>query len=114
MAVEDIRCEWMIVQQSLLAESLTDYQKTAVPIQFYDGTLLPADDSPIRVFGKAIMNIQLRDKHVRHMVLVAQIANEGLIGTDFLRTHGIIINFAKNRVTSEGQTIIAKCQEGQG
>ena len=48
------------------------------------------------------------------MILVAEIANEGLIGTDFLRAHGIIIDFANNRVTSEGQTIIAKCQEGQG
>ena len=58
------------------------------------------------------MNIQLGDKHVRHMVLVAEIANEGLIGTDFLRTHGIVIDFANNRVTSKEETIIAKCQEG--
>ena len=83
-------------------------------LQCFDGTLLSADDSPIRVFGKAIMNIQLGDKHGGHMVLVAEIANEGLIGTDFLRTHGIIIDFANHRVTFEGQTIIAKCQEGQG
>ena len=53
------------------------------------------------------MNIQLGDKHVRHMVLVAEIDNEGLIGTDFLRAHGIVIDFANNRVTSKGQTIIA-------
>ena len=37
-------------------------------LQFFDGTLLSADDSPIRVYGKAVMNIQLGDKHVRHMV----------------------------------------------
>ena len=55
-------------------------------LQVYDGTLLSADDSAIRVYGKAVMNIQQGDKHVRHMVLVAEIANEGLIGMDFLRT----------------------------
>ena len=63
------------------------------------------------VYGKAIMNIQLGDKHVRH--IVAEIANEWLIGTDFLRAHGIVIDFANNKVTSGGVTIIAKCQEGQ-
>ena len=51
------------------------------------------------------MNIQLGDKHVRQMVLVAEIANEGLKGTDFLRVH--VIDFANNRVTSKGETIIA-------
>ena len=60
------------------------------------------------------MNIQLGDKHVRQMVLVAEIANEGLIGTDCLRTHGIVIDFANNRVTSKGEILIAKSQEGQG
>ena len=60
------------------------------------------------------MNIQLADKHVRHMVLVAEISNEGLIGTDFLRAHGIVIDFINTKVTSKGETIIAKCQEGQG
>ena len=42
------------------------------------------------------------------MVLVAEIANEGLIGRDFLRTHGIMIDFVNNRVTFNGNTIIAK------
>ena len=65
------------------------------------------------MYGKAVINIQLGDKHGRHKVLVAEIANEGLIGTDCLRTHGIVFDFANNRVTSEGETIIAKCQEGQ-
>ena len=74
---------------------------------------MSADDSPIGVYGKAVMNIQLGDKHVRHMVLVAEIANEGLIGKDVLRTHAIVIDFANNRATSNGEIIIAKCQEGQ-
>ena len=47
------------------------------------------------------------------MVLVAEIANEGFIGTDFLRTHWIVIDFVNNRVTSKGEIIMAKCQEGQ-
>ena len=64
------------------------------------------------MYGKAVMNIQLGDKHVRHMVLVAEIANEGLIGTHFLRTLRIVTDFANNRVTSKGEILIAKCQEG--
>ena len=67
-------------------------------LQIYDGTLLSADDSSIRVYGKAVMNIELGDKHVRHMVLVAEIAKEGLIGTDFLRAHGIVFDFANNNI----------------
>ena len=48
------------------------------------------------------------------MVLVAEIANEGLISTDFLRAHGIVIDFANNKVTSEGEMIIVSGKSRTG
>ena len=50
---------------------------------------------------------------MRHMTWVADIANEGLVGTDFLTAHRIIINFVANKVTCDGDPIIARCQEVQ-
>ena len=49
---------------------------------------------------------------MRHKVLVADITNEGLIGTEFLRTHGMVLDFANNQVLCEGEKIVAQCQEG--
>ena len=78
----------------------------------YNGILLSADNSPINVYGRAEMNVQIGKKLMRHPVLVADISNEGLIGTDFLKTHKMVLDFAANKVTCEGDVIVARCQEG--
>ena len=58
------------------------------------------------------MNIQIRNKLKRHIVLVADIASEGLLGTDFLRLHQMIIDFAANKILSDVDPVIVRCQEG--
>ena len=63
----DTGCSRAIIAGRIFEKILEDNRPELL---FYYGTLLSADDSPIRVF----------DKHVRHMLLVADIANEGLIG----------------------------------
>ena len=83
---EDCICEWLI--DTGCRPQLDEYE----------GTLLSADDSPIKVHGWAEMNIKKGNKLMRHMVLVNDIANEGLIGTGFLRANQMIIDFAAIRV----------------
>ena len=46
------------------------------------------------------------------MVLVADVANKGLVGTDFLRAHWIIMDFAANKAMCDGDPVIARYQEG--
>ena len=81
-------------------------------LEQYKGVLLSADNSPIKVYGRAQMNVRIGKKSMRHPVLIADISNEGLIGTDFLKTHRMILDFAANKVWCDGDLVVARCQEG--
>ena len=48
---------------------------------------------------------------MRCVVLVADIANESLIGTDFLRAHRMVLDFTANKIICDGDPVIDKCQE---
>ena len=70
--------------------------------------LLSADDSPIPVLGMATMNITVGTKLVQHQVIVADIADEGILGTDFFREHQVIIDFGRKKVICDGENIAAR------
>ena len=75
--------------------------------------LLSADDSPITILGQAMMNIIVGKKLVQHTVIVADIADDGILGTDFLRQHQIIIDFGRKQVICDGENIAARIRCGQ-
>ena len=86
---------------------MTDDEKP--DLKEYDKTLVSADGSPLKVLGKTTLNIQIGKKLVQHPTLVAEIADEGLLGTDFMRRHGMVIDFADNKLICKGETIEARC-----
>ena len=78
-------------------------------METYKGTLLSASNISIRVYGQAKMNVRIG----RHMILVVDIANEGLIGIDSLWAERKINDFVPSKVTCYQDPIIARCREGQ-
>ena len=74
-------------------------------LQPYVGTLLSADNTPILVRGCASVRLQLHGRRLQHEVIVADIANEGLLGLDFLYQHGLVINFGTKEVTWQGECV---------
>ena len=49
---------------------------------------------------------------MRLMVLLADTADEGLIGMYFLRAHRMVIDFAANKVKRDGDPVVIRCHEG--
>ena len=71
----------------------------------YAGTLLSADSTPIQVRGCAQLTLSLQGRLLQHNILVASIANEGLLGLDFLNSHGLVIDFGTKEVMWEGEPV---------
>ena len=72
---------------------------------------MSADDSPLKVYGRAKINIKFGQSWFSHSVLVADITNEGLIGIDFLMQHGITLDFANKTIRCKDETMEAQCQQ---
>lgn len=78
----------------------------------YPGCLMSADESPIQVRGKTLLNIQLGQTLVQHSVIVAEVMNDGLLGLDFLQQHKMVINFATSQILCDGEKVVAHCRAG--
>ena len=116
--VEDRRINWLIDTGCTVTIISTKVFEKIHPderpeLQPYEKNLLSADDSLIKVQGQTKFNIQLGEKLIQHPCLVANISNEGLLGMDFLQTHHMVIDFSTNKITCEGEVLIARCREGQ-
>jgi transposase InsO family protein len=59
-----------------------------------------------------LLNIQIGKKWTQHTCIVAEIANDGILGTDYLKSHGLVIDFSTNRVTCDGEILVSRCREG--
>ena len=56
-------------------------------LQPYLGNLRSADAPAIKVRGRAMLNIDIAGVVVQHSAIIADVANDGLIGVDFLKKH---------------------------
>ena len=78
----------------------------------YGGQLVSADGSSLHVLGVARVNVQFGEQQMRHDVLVADVTNAGLIGTDFLRAHGMTLDFSTGSMTCAGEGVMTICRRG--
>ena len=74
-------------------------------LQPYRSSLNLADGAPLKVLGKAEFQIDMGGRMVKHPVIVAKFITDGLLGMDFMRDHGLIIDLARDSVSCEGETI---------
>ena len=74
-------------------------------LQPYYNSLSLADRTPLKVLGEAEFQIELGGKLVEHTVIVAQFVTDGLLGMNFMRDHGLIIDLANDTVSCEGETM---------
>ena len=79
-----------------------DERPTLIP---YDRELKSVDDQNIEVLGQTKCNIEIGNKWFQHTCIIANIANDGLLGVDFMKEHKVVIDFAQNQVTCEGKTL---------
>ncbi len=114
---EDQRVDWLVdtgcsttILSSRIFNAIPSSDKPIV--QQYNKTLLSADDSPIAVTGRALVNITIGNKTNRHQCIIADVANDGLLGLDFLKEHGMILDFANGKITCQGEVIVARSREG--
>ena len=105
----DTGCTTTLLSKKIFERMHPDEQPELSP---YRGTLISADGSTIKVLGQAEFNVQIGTKAVQHSIIVAEITNEGLLGMDFLQSHGMILDFARGKIILEGQEILAHCRTG--
>ena len=78
----------------------------------YSGHLMSADETPIKVQGRAIFHITLGEVQVQHSAIVADVMNDGLLGLDFMREHKMVVNFSTLEITMEGKKVVSHCNIG--
>ena len=71
----------------------------------YEKELKSVDDERLEVLGQKQCNIEIGNRWFQHTCVVADIANDGLLGFDFMRQHKVIIDFARNQISCEGKTL---------
>ena len=73
--------------------------------------LKSVDDQTIHVMGQANVNIEIGGKWFQHLCIIAETANDGLLGVDFLKKHGVVIDFSRNKVSCDGQTLLTRFKQ---
>ena len=81
-------------------------------LQTFDGKLTSVDGSDVKVLGRAVVNIKIGPKSIRHRVIVADVLNQGILGVDILQQHKMTLNFATKTLQSDDCDIKLKCQAG--
>jgi len=79
-----------------------------------DRKLRLADGTPLHTRGILNMEIQLGPVAVNHEVIVANVSDEGIIGYDFLLTHGCKIDVSKHEFSLRGRRISCNPENIQG
>ena len=71
-----------------------------------------ADGQPLDTLGTLMVDIRLGPVVVKHNVLVAKISDEGIIGYDFLYTHGCTIDVGQHEFWLQGMKIPCTTEGG--
>lgn len=100
-SAQGVHVEWLLdsgCRSTLL--SWNSFMKIPEPplLNSFMGSLVSADGKPIHVYGQVTLWISVRDLCVQHDVIVADISNEGLIGSEFMETHEMVIDFGRRTV----------------
>ncbi|MES9880251.1 MAG: RNase H-like domain-containing protein [Sedimenticola sp.] len=82
-------------------------------VEPFQETIVSANGQPLQIHGQATMGIEVGGKIFKHTVIVCKdLAHWCLLGTDFMRDHGVMIDFQKQHMIIESTT--AKLQIGTG
>ena len=105
----DTGCTCTLVSERIFDAISHEQKPELIP---YNGTLLSADDSPIAVRGKAVINIKIGSKWLRQMVIVAAVSNDGYLGMDFLESNQVNIDFGKKQIKFGDESLSVSCRKG--
>ena len=108
--VENINVDWLIdtgctitiLSKRRFAALKEDEKPSLLP---YNRDLKSVDDQKIEVLGQTICNIEVGNKWFQHPCIIADIANDGLLGVDFMKRHKVVIDFATNQITCDGKIL---------
>ena len=110
---ENISVDWLVdtgCTITILSErrfsALKDEERPV--LSTYEKELKSVDDENLKVLGQIECNIEIGNRLFQHTCVVANIANDGLLGFDFMKKHEVVIDFARNQISCEGKTLPAR------
>ena len=107
----DTGCTSTIIAERIF-QQIPENRRPAV--EPHRSTVVSADGSPISLTGTATMTICVGGKTRKHRVIIADVSNEGLIGIDFMKAHGVVVlNFDGETVTWGDEPVAAQCRLGK-
>ena len=74
-------------------------------LEVNDVGMATADGSHLSDLGKVNLRVKVDSKEYEHSFIVANVTNEGILGTDFLGMHGCKIDFCTNMFFSGGHSM---------
>ncbi|VDI78822.1 Hypothetical predicted protein, partial [Mytilus galloprovincialis] len=87
---------------SLISKKMFDSMKSQV-LSPMDREILTANGSPLILFGKTIIDIDLNGHVCSNIAVVADLNVDGILGIDFLRSHNCVINITKGSIWVNGR-----------
>ncbi|XP_071141135.1 uncharacterized protein [Mytilus edulis] len=87
---------------SLISKKMFDSMKSQV-LSPMDREILTANGSPLILFGKTIIDIDLNGHVCSNIAVVADLNVDGILGIDFQRSHNCVINITKGSIWVNGR-----------
>ena len=109
-SIQGARVDWLVDTGCNLT-LLSDKAYHRIPVakrpllKPYHFSLSLANGEPLKAIGKANFQLEMGGRTVDHPVIVAQFVTDGLLGMDFMRTHGMVIDLTSCSVSCEGRTV---------
>ncbi|CAG2193408.1 unnamed protein product [Mytilus edulis] len=87
---------------SLISKKMFDSMKSQV-LSPMDREILTANGSPLILFGKLLIDIDLNGHVCSNIAVVADLNVDGILGIDFQRSHNCVINITKGSIWVNGR-----------
>ncbi|VDH96598.1 Hypothetical predicted protein [Mytilus galloprovincialis] len=87
---------------SLISKKLFDSMGSHV-LSPMDREILTTNGSPLIVFGKTIIDIEINGDVCSNIAVIADLNVDGILGIDFQRSHSCVINITKGNILVNGK-----------
>ncbi|CAC5395921.1 unnamed protein product [Mytilus coruscus] len=87
---------------SLISKKLFDSMHSHV-LSPMDRDILTTNGSPLILFGKTILDIEINGSVYSNIAVVADLNADGILGIDFQRSHNCVINITKGSIWVNGR-----------
>ena len=72
-----------------------------------------ADGGTMNVLGRCVVDLSIGNLYLKHEVVVADVAAEGLLGSDFMMKHNCILDFQRQSMVIDGEKVNIREELGE-